>query len=286
MKVLMVGAGGKFAGLVVPELKRRGATVRALIRDAGKEDEVRRHGADEVVVGDLEDRGSLVRAAKGVEGAFHINPAFAANEAKLGVSMVQAAVEAGVRKFTFSGVIHPSVTKLKNHAAKLPVEEALCESGLVFTILQPTMFMQTLQGGWKEVVEKGSFTLPYSAKVKASYVDYRDVAEAAAIALSTDRLDYGTFELCAPGMLSRVELTAIMSEVLGRRIEARNVSFDEWAATARIPEGPTRDGLRVMYEDYDQHGFPGGNAVVLRAVLEREPRGLKGFFQELAQSTR
>jgi putative NADH-flavin reductase len=32
MKVLMVGANGKFAGMVLPELKRRGAIVRALIR--------------------------------------------------------------------------------------------------------------------------------------------------------------------------------------------------------------------------------------------------------------
>ena len=86
------------------------------------------------------------------------------------------------RKFTFSSVIHPSLLNLGNHAAKLPVEEAIYESGLVFTVLQPTMFMQTLLGGWKEVQQKSSFSLPYSKRAKACYVDYRDVAEAAAIA--------------------------------------------------------------------------------------------------------
>ncbi len=33
MKILMVGATGKYASLVLPELKKRGATVRALVRD-------------------------------------------------------------------------------------------------------------------------------------------------------------------------------------------------------------------------------------------------------------
>jgi uncharacterized protein YbjT (DUF2867 family) len=33
MKVLMIGATGKFAGLVVPELKKRNVTVRALVQD-------------------------------------------------------------------------------------------------------------------------------------------------------------------------------------------------------------------------------------------------------------
>ena len=41
MKVLMVGASGDYASMVVPELKKRGATVRALVRSADKEAEAR-----------------------------------------------------------------------------------------------------------------------------------------------------------------------------------------------------------------------------------------------------
>jgi uncharacterized protein YbjT (DUF2867 family) len=282
MKVLMVGAAGKYAGLVLPELKKRGATVRALIRTAEQESGVREKGADEVAIGDLSQQSSLVKAAKGVEGVFHINPAFSPNEADLGVSMVQAAKQAGVRKLVFSGVIHPSISKMINHAAKRPVEEALFESGMAFTILQPAMFMQTLLNGWKEVEEHNIFSLPYSKKAKACYVDYRDVAETAAIALTSRKLDYGTFELCSDGMVDRVELTELMSRALGRSIQAREPSFEAWAQTAQIPAGATRDGLRKMYEDYDQFGFPGGNALVLRAILDREPRTLSSFFAELA----
>jgi uncharacterized protein YbjT (DUF2867 family) len=282
MKVLMVGATGEYASHVVPELKQRGVTVRALVRDKDKVDAARQQGADEAVVGDLRDSEGLFAAAKGVDGVFHLNPAFAPNEAELGVAMVEAAKGSGVRKFVFSGVIHPSISALSNHAAKRPVEEALCESGMQFVILQPTMFMQNFDSGWKAMVEKGQFALPYSKHAKASYVDYRDVAEVAALAMTGDRLDYGTFELCDAGMVDRVELATMMSEALKRPIEAAEPTFEEWAQTAHIPEGTIREGMKKMYAHYDRYGFPGGNALVLQAILGREPRSLRHYFGELA----
>lgn len=131
-------------------------------------------------------RSAWSTAAAGVDGVFHINPAFAPNESELGVAMVEAAKAAGVPKFVLSGVIHPSLSKMVNHHAKLAVEEALYESGMAFTNLQPAMFMQTLEGGWKAVMESGEIGLPYSKRAKACYVDYRDVVEVAARALTGD----------------------------------------------------------------------------------------------------
>ena len=282
MKVLVVGATGEYAGLVVPELKRGGAKVRGLIRDGGKADAAKRNGADETAVGDLTDPTSLRAAAEGCDGVYHINPVFIPNEDELGVNMVEAAKAVGVRKFVFSSIIHPSIDRMKQHAGKLPVQRALVESGLTFTILQPTMFMQTLDLSWKAVKSTGRFGLPYSKTKRVSFVDYRDVAEAAALALTDDKLDYGTFELCSPGMVNRVEVAEIMSEALGRTVEAAEPSFEEWAESAGVPSGLARDGLEAMYEDYDRFGFPGGNALTLRAVLGREPRTLKQYVGELA----
>ena len=282
MKILMVGATGRFAGLVVPELKKRGVTIRALIRSEDKAVAALKQGADETALGDLNDGESLRKAARGVDGVFHINPDFAPNEAELGIAMVRAAMASGVRKLVFSGVIHPAISRMSNHASKLRVEEALYESGLVFTVLQPTMFMQTLANGWSEVLRSGSFSLPYAIEAKACYVDYRDVAEAAALALTSSKLDYGTFELSAEGMANRIELTRMMSEALGQTIQAGEVDYDHWAQGAHIPEGPMREGLRRMFADYDQFGFPGGNALVLRTILDREPRTLRDYIYELA----
>jgi uncharacterized protein YbjT (DUF2867 family) len=114
-----------------------------------------------------------------------------------------------------------------------------------FTVLQPAIFMQNLDSGWPHVVKTRRFSLPFSKHVKTSYVDYRDVAEAAALALTSDKLNYGTFELCAPGMVNRIEIAAMMSEALGSRIEAGESSFEEWVRAANIPPGclPRRTAL-------------------------------------------
>lgn len=277
----MVGATGKYASLVVPELRQRGVTVRALVRNESKSGAARQQGAQEIAIGNLQDSDSLRAAASGVDGVFHINPAFAPNEAELGVAMVEAALSAGVRKFVFSGAIHPSISKMSNHAAKRAVEEALYESGMEFTVLQPTMFMQTLDNGWSAVLEQSRFSLPYSKLAKACYVDYRDVAEVAALALTEDKLGYGTFELCAPGMVNRMELVAMMSEEIGHTIEAGEPPFEEWVEATHVPDGAIRTGLKKMYADYDQYGFPGGNALVLQAILGREPRTLRQYLHEL-----
>jgi uncharacterized protein YbjT (DUF2867 family) len=69
-------------------------------------------------------------------------------------------------------------------------------------------------------------------------VDYRDVADVAAVAMTGDELSYGTFELCAPGLLDRREVAAIVSDVLGRPIVAAEIPLGQFAS--QFPEGPVR----------------------------------------------
>jgi uncharacterized protein YbjT (DUF2867 family) len=281
MRVLMVGATGRHAHLVLRELTKRGVKVRALVRNEERAQVARRNGAEETVIGDLTEPASLHDAVAGMEGVFHIGPAHAAAEADMGVAMVEAARIGGVRKFVFSGVIHPSVSAMTNHAAaKLPVEDALYSSELDFTVLQPARFMQNFERSWNDIIEHDRLSQPYSLSAKMCSVDYRDVAEVAAMAMTGNELSYGTFELCAPGMQDSYETAAILTEVLGRMITAAQIPLDQFAS--QLPEGPFRDGMTRMMAQYDRHGLPGGNAVTLRAILRREPRTLTEYFQELA----
>jgi uncharacterized protein YbjT (DUF2867 family) len=221
--ILAVGAAGKFAGLVVPALAERGVKVRGLVRDARQGEAVRKLGATEIAIGDLRDGASLDAALKGVDAVFYIAPAFLPDEAEIGKVMVDSAKRAGVRRFVFSSVIHPVLSALGNHAQKAPVEEALLTSGMEYTFLHPTVFFQNFTATWPKTVETGVLAEPWSADTRFSRVDYRDVAETAAIALTEDRLLYGTFELCAEGWLDRKDVAAIIGEVLGRPIKAERI---------------------------------------------------------------
>lgn len=281
--VLAVGAAGPSAGLVVPALARRGVKVRGFIRDPRQAEAVRRGGAVEVAVGDLSDAASVDAALAGVDAVFYIAPAFIPDEAEIGLRMVSAAKRAGVRRIVFSSVIYPSLSALVNHAAKAPVEEAILTSGLEYTFLQPALFFQNLTWSWPRVMQTGVFAEPWSTETRFARVDYRDVAEAAAIALTTDRLLFGTYELCAEGNLNRHDVAAVMSTVLGRQIKA--------AVAHREPSGQASDSskeqqaaaMQRMFEWYDTHGLP-GNPLVLRSILGREPLTLLSFLSELSQN--
>jgi len=140
--ILAVGAAGDCAGLVLPALARCGAVVRGLIRNDSQADAVRTHGATEIAIGDLNDRASLDAALRGIDSVFYIAPAFLANEADIGKRMVEAAVQAGVRRIVFSAVIHPTLAVLENHEAKCPVEEAILSSGMEYVFLHPALFFR------------------------------------------------------------------------------------------------------------------------------------------------
>jgi uncharacterized protein YbjT (DUF2867 family) len=131
------------------------------------------------------------------------------------------------------------------------------------------------------VIERGGFAEPFPIGTRVARVDYRDVAEVAAIAFLEDRLAYGTFELCAT-MPDRNEIATLMSEVLGRPIVPSEAPFDEWAA--HLPLDPDqKDLLAKVFETYAVSGS-GGNSLVLRAVLGREPRSLRQYIENLASA--
>lgn len=278
--VLVVGATGKFAGLAMPELLRRKVTVRALVRDEARAAVARSLGAMETAIGDLRNIDSLAAATRGVDGVFHIGPAFTPDEAAMGVALVEAAEQSGVRKFVFSSVIQPTNTRLANHASKIPVEDALYSSRLEYTILHPANFMQNIGLAWPSIRDHSSFGEPFPTDTRVARVDYRDVAEVAAIALTEDRLAYATLELCA-GMFSRMDIVAALSEELGRPIAALQPAFNEWVANARLPYGDAQLLLlSKVLDHYRAYGL-GGNSLALKAALGREPRSLRAYIKHL-----
>ena len=271
-KVLAVGAAGPSAGLVIPELQKRNVSVRAFVHKSQDEPIVQKLGVGDIVVGELSDAAAVARAVEGIDAAFYIAPAALEHEAEVGKHFVAAAKRSGVRRIVFSSVIHPVLSELVNHAEKAPVEESLLDSGMEYVLLHPAMFFQNIGASWAKMKETGVYGEPWSTETRFSRVDYRDVAEVAAIALTEDRLLYGTFELCAEGNLNRHDLAALMSQVVGKQVKPVKV---EIPAQANMPPKLTR-----MFAWYDKHALL-GNSTTLRAILGREPRTLRAFFEEL-----
>ncbi|MBZ9936632.1 NmrA family NAD(P)-binding protein [Mesorhizobium sp. BR1-1-16] len=263
--ILVVGASGKFAGLVLPELAKRGAEIRAMIHHDGDEAAVRKAGAQDVVIGDLTDPASVDAALRDVHRVFYVPPVALPDEARVGKAFVDAAIAAGVRRFVFSSVIHPVLSALPNHALKAPVEDAVLNSSLEYTFLHPTVLFQNFAGAWDGIVTSGVVAEPWSNETRFSRVDYRDVAEVAAIALTEDRLLCGTFELCAEGWLNRHDVAALVGEVLGREIIPRRIDPRTLPGNAQA--------LRPMFDHYDRIGLRDRRERRLDGRYSRHRRG-------------
>ena len=69
-------------------------------------------------LGDYLEASTLPPALKGVDIVFHNGPAFHALESAMGITLINAAKQAGVKHFVYCSVLFPVLTKLVNHKAK------------------------------------------------------------------------------------------------------------------------------------------------------------------------
>lgn len=281
--ILVFGASGTCGAAVTRALVKAGAEVRGFVRNEQKAAVARAAGASEIAWGDLRDIGSVEKALKGVSGVFYVAPRFVADEAFIGRMVVRLASCAGIEKFVFQSVLHANARVLPHHEFKREVEEALYESDLDFTILQPARLMHNLCSSWPKVLNSGVYAEPFSANVPICDVDYEDVAEVAALALTRPAYGRATFELSCEGMLNRHQRVKLMSEILDRPIKAADISVPDWLAKAGISDLFEREARTRMFNYYDDFGFKGGNALVLRSLLGREPGSFRSYVEKLAR---
>lgn len=112
----------------------------------------------------------------------------------------------------------------------------------------------------------------FDSRAKMAYVDYRDVAQVAAIAFHEDRLVRGTFELAAPGQHSLHEIAAMVGEAFGHPIRAEQAPLHDYAPARSLLSNPySADGFQQLRRYYDEYGFHGGNSLVLSTILGRPP---------------
>ena len=278
--ILVTGAAGKTGQAVVQALVERRQAVRALVRRDDHVSGLRGLGAREVVIGDLQIPEDVSAATRGARAIYHICPNMHREEVTIGENAITAAKSAGCERFAYHSVLHPQTEAMPHHWRKLRVEEKLLESGLAFTVLQPTASMQNVLAGWKAVVDRGVYAVPYTAETRISMVDLGDVAEAAARILTEPGHDGATYQLCGPGYLSQHEVAARIGERVGREVRAEAVPLDAWKTQARAA-GLSDDKVETlarMFLFYERHGLR-GNPRVLEWLLGRPPASFEQFLQ-------
>ena len=276
--ILITGASGKTGTTILNALAKVQAKVRCLVRSAEQADLLNKRFGVEPVIGDLTDPAALEKAVNGVSSIYYICPNVSPFEVETGEVLLHLAKQYGVRHFVYHSVLHPQIEAMPHHWQKMRMEERIFASNLPFTILQPCAYMQNILANWKSITENGTYPVPYRTAARISIVDLEDVAAVVARVLTEQTHAGSVYELAGPEPLSQAEVATILSEKMGRSVQAVEVDRGEWERNARKSGlGDTQvTTLLKMFEYYDQNGLI-GNPNVLNHLLRRPATTFEQF---------
>jgi len=282
MKILVIGSTGKVGSEVVNQLCLRGAHVRALVRK--QEASAHLPVSVEVAVGDLLDPVSVQRALEGVDKLYLLN-GVVADELTQGLIAYDLA-----KKMKLSHVVYHSVFQadkfkdVPHFASKVVIESALKQFEVPYTILRPNYFFQNDATFKDPLTKAGIYPAPLGTP-GISAVDVRDIAEAAAIALTSSGHEGKTYNLVGPEPVSGPGAAALWGEALGKTIRYGGEDMDKYEEQMRqmLPSWSAFD-FRMMFQGYLERGFVAGDGDVeaLTTLLGHAPRRYEDFARETA----
>jgi uncharacterized protein YbjT (DUF2867 family) len=286
MTVLVTGATGTNGLEVVRQTLGRGGRVRAFVRD-GQSARAVLPPEVEIFEGDFAQRASALRAMQGVERLFLLSPVHERmSEFELG--FIDAAREARVAQVVqFSAVGANPASKAFFPRAHGRAEVALADSGLAYTILQPTFFMQNTLWSADSIKREGTIYNATGAG-ESAHVDARDIAAVAAAALTEpiERHAGEIYLITGPERLTWAEIAERFSRVLGRPVRHVNVPDDAYR-DSMIRQGGMPSWQAQAVLELEVH-CRGGDFSALTDVVERvggrRPGTIDDFIRQHAAS--
>jgi uncharacterized protein YbjT (DUF2867 family) len=283
--IVVFGATGSTGPHLVRRLLERGAEVRVAARDPG-----RARGA----LGALGSRVSLVQAD--LERPETLAPALAGGRALYAAiggatgtqalveaegHLIDAAAEAGVPRYVkVSGVDAAPDAPARIQRWHGELERHLRASGVPSTVLRPGFFMQNFLG-LSPAIRAGALPLP-TGQARAALIDARDIADVAAVTLTTDGHEGEVYTLSGPEALSHADVAELMTRELGRSVQFHDVPPSVFL------EGCVQSGMPTWFAslltDVYVHLFAAGGAARVTRDVERvtgqPPRSLTDFLRD------
>lgn len=213
MRIAVAGATGRVGSTLIDRLGSDPVDIVALTRQSATA-----QFAPNVTVAtvDFDRPATLADALVGVDKVF-VAHGTSARQVENEIALIDAAVAAGVRHIVKLSVMGPA-TQLNPFAWHMRIEAHLARQPVASTALRPTTFADVLKragapvaaGNWAGAAGNGA----------ANFIDTRDVAEAARIALLEDVPDGSqrAYHLSGPRNWTMQQVADELSRLLGRRV--------------------------------------------------------------------
>lgn len=231
---LVIGGTGDLGRHVVRRLLSDGELVRVMTRDRTRAGELAAAGA-EVVEGDLLDRASLERACEGATAVVMAAHSLFGRGRNASVhvddrsvrTLMDVASAAGVDRFVYLSVYDfaPDFQAVPFFRIKYQMEEHLKASGLSWTIIRPTAFMEShahlLLGA--PVAAKGKVSVFGRGEQPRNFVAADDVARLITQALRDPAAAGRTLSIGGPGHHTNMDVVRIYERATGRTAKVSHV---------------------------------------------------------------
>lgn len=257
---LVAGATGILGMEVCRLLAGRGKPVAGLVRRSSNPEKLNQLARMDVrrVEGDITDRGTLDAACQGVQTL--ISTATATPQSRQSadtietvdftgqINLVDAAKAAGVKRFIYVGFPPARDFDFPLQTAKLAVQEHVVNSGMEYTILQPTFFMESwLSPGLGFDVANARATILGSGNTRTSLISYKNVAAFAAAAVDNPKARNRVIPLGGPEALSMREVVKIFEELSGKKFTLQEIPEQQLRAQlAGAPDSMTKTFAGLM----------------------------------------
>ena len=227
--ILVTGAAGLNGSAVVRELAKNRTPARALVRDRGKAAALDGSPGIEVFAGDMQRPETLGHALAGVERVLLISSADPAMADTQSV-FIDACKKAGVRYvIKFSGRESGrgfDARKFRYTAMHEDVERYLERSGLAWSHLRPSQFMQVYLRETPTIMARGALFLPFE-DIELAPVDIGDIAKAAYGLLVGSGHENRAFDMTGPEALTMAQIADCISAAIGKEARYVAVTLEE-----------------------------------------------------------
>jgi uncharacterized protein YbjT (DUF2867 family) len=274
---LIVGATGLVGGEICRRLAADRKPVRALMRptgDASRIDELRAGGA-ELVRGDLKDPASIQTACDGATAVLSTASSMLSRQPgdtidavdRAGqLQLIEAAKSARVKHFVYVSFT-PMAEDFALQRAKREVEQALIASGMTYTILRPTFFMEIWLSPALGFDAAARHARIYgTGENPISWISFPNVAEFAVRSLETAAARNATFALGGPEALTPLEVVHIFEEMAGAPFAVEHVM----ESVLRAGKTAARRALDEAFAALSL-AYAHGDTIDMRARLEAMP---------------
>lgn len=270
--IVVFGATGTIGKPLIAALLAKGATVRAVTGVPEKLASLQAQGCT-AIVADFDDPEALALACEGATKAFLVTPAHL-DMRRWKANVINAAADAGVKHMVMStGLGASPKARLTFGIWHSESQELLKASGMDWTLIQPTYFMQNLL--WQaDSIANGVYLDDLGGPV--SWVDARDIADVSAVALTGDGHEGKIYGLTGEQALSSEDIVALLNEVTTRNHPPEDSRADMIAA-GMSPE--VADAM-IELAALAPKGYLAGIETTVQDILNRPARTFANFITE------